>query len=260
MVLAAAGPWWIGNWIKYFRPRRVVYICNLPDIEQIHNRIRELESYGLQGRIHFAYAAEWIRSAVGRPGPVLISPIDIERFRPLSLEAQIRSRPFTIGRLSRDIPYKHHPDDSQLYQRLAQQGFKVRVMGGDSLRTAPHPNIEILPEGAMAADDFLRSLDVFFYRTNTAQWVEPHGRVVTEALATGLPVICGDLGGFIEWVRPGKNGYIISDNQEAESRMLELRSDPKLYVNLSIGARDTAESAFSREAIDRLAKHIIGDD
>ena len=42
-------------------------------------------------------------------------------------------RPFTVGRLSRDQPFKHHREDPMLYLMLAEQGCVVGIMGGTVL-------------------------------------------------------------------------------------------------------------------------------
>ncbi|MCG5528002.1 glycosyltransferase [Halorhodospira sp. 9628] len=257
MVLAGSGPWWIGKWIKFWKPKRVILICQLPNIRQTLKRINELEKvYGLERYLEIVYAARWIRDAVGRPGRVLISPIDIERFRPCAASLQRNKDDFTVGRMSRDIYYKHHPDDKKLYSLLAELGIKVRIMGGECLGLEKHPNIEVIREGEEAPEEFLKSLDVFFYRTDTRFWVEPHGRVVTEALASGLPVVCGNQGGFTEWVVPDQNGYITSGNPEVVDAIKKLRTESSAYKRLAKGARTTAEDAFSIARIDEMVWYL----
>ena len=63
-------------------------------------------------------------------------------------------------------------------------------MGGTVLRryfppAVPTPGLELLPSGIEDAASFLRTLDAFYYRTSP-HWPEAAGRVVAEAMATGL--------------------------------------------------------------------------
>ena len=52
-------------------------------------------------------------------GEVLESPIDVQRFRPGGRRAA--ARPFTVGRLSRDLRSKHHEEDPRLWRTLASR-------------------------------------------------------------------------------------------------------------------------------------------
>jgi hypothetical protein len=41
------------------------------------------------------------------------------------------------------------------------------------------------------------------------------GRVVTEAMACGLPVVCHESGGYAEIIEHGRNGFLFDTQQEA---------------------------------------------
>ena len=65
-------------------------------------------------------------------------------------------------------------------------------------------NVELLRAGAEEPAVFLRSLDCFVYRTS-ARWFEAYGRVIVEAMATGLPIVAGRDGGYTDYLRHGIN-------------------------------------------------------
>lgn len=181
---------------------------------------------------------------------VQASPIDLELFTPGERAMTGGGSEFIVGRLSRDIPEKHHHLDTAFYQRLAQSGIRVRIMGGTCLATESSPEgwdhhrIELLPVGWMAPHHFLCGLDCFFYRT-AEHWNEPFGRVVMEAMACGLPVVCSNRGGYAEVVENGRNGFLFDTEAEAFETIQRLRSDASLRRAIGRAARETVESLYS---------------
>ena len=108
--------------------------------------------------------------------------------------------------------------------------------------------IRVLPEGAMPAPDFLHALDIFYYRTG--EHVETFGRVVLEAMACGLPVVCHRHGGYADIIRPGENGFLFDTSDEALAILDTLVKQPALRAQIGRTARETVEQLYSREAVD----------
>ena len=198
-----------------------------------------------------AYASELTKRMAGNhPGFVQASLIDLERFVPApskNRSSHSTSTPFTVGRLSRPVSHKHHPEDAELYRRLVEEGCRVRIMGPSPALEAQLgslESVELLPMGAQEAPLFLQSLDCFFYRTSE-EWSEPWGRVVTEAMACGLAVVCHNRGGYAEAIEHGRNGFLFESQQEALEILLLLKEDPALRERVGREARRTAEELFS---------------
>ena len=229
------------------RPRRLIYVFNT-----FHPKIIGLTT-GMPRLLGWSDAelvliSDFQKRMLHVEGVVHPSPIDIERFSPRPARPD---RPFTMGRLSRDTADKHHADDVALYETLLADGVALRIQGGMPLkdRLAPHPQLELLPQGQFAAEQFLPTLDVFYYRTGSH--VETFGRVVFEAMACGLPVVCHSHGGYADHIRHGKNGFLFETTQQARQILADLKDDPELRATVGREARRTVEQLFSSQALRR---------
>ena len=237
----------VGKWIRYARPRRTILVFNTLNLARFTQRRRQL---ALKGRrdVEIVYASELVRRLANHPGVVEVSPIDISRFvPPASKHSGSMPDRFTIGRLSRASREKHHPADPALYRRLVNHGIRVKIMGATPslIKKLGHSrSVTLLPAQACEPQLFLQSLDCLFYRTSR-NWLEPWGRVVTEAMACGLPVVCHNRGGYVDIIDHGRNGFLFDTQQEALDILLRLKEDPTLRESIGKAARETSEELFS---------------
>ncbi|WP_198146072.1 glycosyltransferase [Desulfonatronovibrio magnus] len=117
--------------------------------------------------------------------------IDVSRWRRPSRPAQ--SNKILIGRHSRDDIYKWPDNPGELLTIYPESDrYEVHVLGGAQ---APQKMLGRLPSnwhvlefGAVHPQTFLSKLDFFVYYTHP-DLVESFGRVIFEAMATGVPVI-----------------------------------------------------------------------
>ena len=229
------------------RPRRLIYVFNT-----FHPKVIALTTR-MPRRLNWPDAelvliSDFQKRMLRVDGVVHPSPIDIGRFSPRPARPD---GPFTVGRLSRDTADKHHADDVALYETLLADGVALRIQGGMPLkdRLAPHPQLELLPQGQFAAEQFLPTLDVFYYRTGSH--VETFGRVVFEAMACGLPVVCHSHGGYADHIIHGENGFLFETTQQAAQILAELKADPALRTDVGHKARQTVERLFSPQALQQ---------
>ncbi|MEI9411405.1 glycosyltransferase family 4 protein [Mesorhizobium salmacidum] len=229
------------------RPHRLIYVFNTfhPKIIALTTRRPRLLGWPAA---ELVLISDFQRRMLEVEGVVHASPIEIERFSPLPARP---NGPFTVGRLSRDTADKHHADDVALYEALLGDGIAVRIQGGMPLkdRLAPHPQLELLPQGEFVAEQFLPTLDVFYYRTGSH--VETFGRVVFEAMACGLPVVCHAKGGYADHIRHGENGFLFETTQQAARILADLKADPGLRATVGRKARQTVEQLFSPQALQQ---------
>jgi glycosyltransferase involved in cell wall biosynthesis len=221
----------LGPWIRYAHPRRIIVIHNSNNMApaRFRQRLRHISDHGRR-EVEIMYASEQTKKSAGdHPGLIQPSLIDIDKFVPAPSipSGPASARAFTVGRLSSDKPHKHHADDPELYRRLVENGCRIRIMGPSPSLEAQlggSESVELLPMFAQEAHLFLQGLDCFFYRTSEG-WSEPSGRVVTEAMACGLPVVCHESGGYAEIIEHGRNGFLFDTQQEALEILLRLKED-----------------------------------
>jgi glycosyltransferase involved in cell wall biosynthesis len=92
------------------------------------------------------------------------------------------------------------------------------------------------------------------------EWVETFGLTILEAMAFGVPVIVPPVGGPLEIVKEGVEGFLISSNNvdEIAHKILELSTDKKQCMKLSKNAVKRAktfnEETFKRNILEILRK------
>lgn len=82
------------------------------------------------------------------------------------------------------------------------------------------------------------------YRTRPPYW-EAFGRVVHEAMACGLPVVCHRDGGYATSIQHGRDGFLFETNEEALEIVQRLRLDPEMAAEVGVAARAAVERIYS---------------
>ena len=244
----------VGAWFEKARPQRLIILYNVDAPTGLEAWLKRAEKPWYP-KLELIFASGALAAKTGLKGVIQESPIDLARFC-CTRDYSDDQRNFTIGRLSRDVAEKHHPDDIALYQELAKNGCKIRIMGGTVLQQAlaNTENIELLAEGAELAESFLASLDVFIYRTHEA-WFEASGRVVSEAMASGLPVVCHERGGYTEKIHHGKNGFIYKSQAQAHEIINALRTNPSLQASIGEAAQHTMQLVYGTDLEQKICDY-----
>jgi glycosyltransferase involved in cell wall biosynthesis len=267
----------VGKWYETARFRRVVLLYNVVDPIGAALILEQL-CLPKKPKVELLFASEWLRRSAELPGHFEPSPIDTDLFSPkpvprvpavrevfarlssrfrrdaVAAQAYVKPDSFVVGRLSRDDPMKYHAGAPEFYRKLATEGMLVRLMGAKSLASNLQgaSGIEILPQSTIPAHEFLRSLDCFTYRTNPA-WTEAWGRVVIEAMATGLPVVVHANGGYAQLIRHGENGFLFHRDDEAIRHIRNLAKSPSQRISVGMAARETIVELLSDKAFRRYA-------
>lgn len=94
---------------------------------------------------------------------------------------------------------------------------------------------------------FLRSHRLYCH----ASKMESFGIVLVEAMAEGLPVLAGAVGGVPEVIRPGEDGafWPLDDPDAAADVLVELMTDPARGSRMAAAARDRAATEFATDVV-----------
>lgn len=90
------------------------------------------------------------------------------------------------------------------------------------------------------------------------QWVETFGLTILEAMAFGIPVIVPPVGGPVELVSDGLQGFLIDcrESEKLAEKVTQLADDEALCMRLSIAARDKAKQ-FSSESFAQSIRNAL---
>ncbi len=241
----------IGHWYdrRRFEQVTLVYNQHAPDL---FSRCMHRLTHALDHQVAIVYASSALADEIGLPGAISPPSFDIARFfgHAVTQGDAVRQR-FTIGRASRDVRYKHHVDDPDVYGALLKMGCEIELVGATSIadRLSGHPALKISPEIPQSAlPGFLDRLDCFLYRTSPRK-PEGFGLCIVEAMAAGLPVVAARHGGYVDIINSGVNGFLFDTNEEAVSIVTALKENPDLRTQIGISAKTTIKQLFYERPI-----------
>lgn len=103
--------------------------------------------------------------------------------------------------------------------------------------------------------DFYRASDLFVFPTR----YEPFGLVITEAMASGLPVVTTEVAGAAELIQHDRSGLLLATPPDPDrlARLLDrLLSDERQRSRIARQARRTVEERCSPEAMTRAVLDV----
>ena len=195
--------------------------------------------------------------------------LDLSRFRERpALADELRRRygdRFLIFSLGRHVYYKGF---AFLIRALADLPDAVLVLGGqgpltETLRRAAaeagvEPRVHFagrIPDVDLPA--YYHASDV--YCLPSVERAEAFGIVQVEAMASGRPVVCCELGNGVSWVnQDGVTGLVVppADPGALAAALRRLQDSPELRSKLGAQARERAFAIFTREAMARATLQV----
>lgn len=166
-----------------------------------------------------------------------------------------------VVHVSRLAPEKNYPLLLKAFAaiRKARPTSRFVIVSDGPLRkklARAHPDIAFT--GFVSRDDLAShyaSADLFLYASLT----ETFGNVVTEAMASGLPVVAFNYAAAARYLRHLQNGWLVALDQSDAfvSAAVTLAQDAPLRVRLGAEARKTAEGISWDHVIQGLEQDLL---
>ncbi|MEI6832089.1 MAG: lipopolysaccharide heptosyltransferase II [Candidatus Omnitrophota bacterium] len=178
--------------------------------------------------------------------------VDLERFKYLDPKLK-RKEDFNIGIIGRITPLKGHLHFIKAMARISRlvPRLKIWIVGdAPASKEAYKEEVQVLVRrlGLWHCTEFLGTqrdipgilahLDLVVLATTTH---EAFGRVIIEAQAAGVPVVATQVGGVVDIIEDGKNGFLVppADPKSMADAIMRVFKDVGL-------AKEVAENAYTK--------------
>lgn len=217
-------------------------------------------------RIAAAYAcSETVREVLRakgfhKPAPIITYGVDTEAFRPRETVRERSAKGPTIGFVGRMLPGKGLNVLADALGKLSGESWQLLVVGDGSEREEFEQRLAALGllnraqlTGAISFDlvpEYFKNLDVLVIPTQTTKRIrEQFGRVIVEAMASGIPVIGSTCGAIPEVI--GEAGLVFpeGDAEALAAALRRLLSDSGLRERLARAGRKRVEQHYSWEKV-----------
>ncbi len=198
---------------------------------------------------------------------VLRNGVDSESFRPVPREP---GAPVTILSVGNVVPHKgvHHLIAAAHVLARRTRDFRIHVVGSAGLRPAEglSDHEQELRRAAAPLGDLVRftpfvgrrSLPAVYGEADVfampVEWQEPAGQVVTEAMASGLPVVSARSGGIPEYLGPDGVYVDPRDTARFADALHALVTCPSERVSRGQALRARAESLTWERNVNELMR------
>lgn len=252
---------------RWFAPRAVVTIQTCQNIfHQYPPPFSWFERRALKRASTASICSDTVRDvliAKGFTKPVAVVPfgVDVEAFTPRSIARQVDEPP-TIGFVGRMLPGKGLTMLGQALALLRSEKWKALVVG-DGPERAEFENIlrahslldRVRITGAISFDqipELYHQMDLLVVPTETTDRIrEQFGRVIIEAMASGLPVIGSSCGAIPEVIAGAGLVFAEGDVADLANAIKRMSSDGALRERCAIQGRARVEENYSWEVIAR---------
>lgn len=172
----------------------------------------------------------------------------------------ISDRKLRLVNVASFYPKKNQVFFVEVARELVSQGidFQIDLLGDGPMRPAVQAAVDDAKLGEQIrlhgnvddVENWMRRSDIYVH----AATYEPFGLVFLEAMAAGLPSVALDGVGNRDLIHNGRNGFLV-DSPSAPNfvqRISELASNPPLYSDLSMAARQFAKRYDIESVADRI--------
>lgn len=251
------------NW---FAPRTpVVMQANQNIFRQYPPPFNWLEQRALR-RVTAAYAcSETVCEVLRAKGfdklaPIIPFGVNIDSFQPRHTDQSESGRALTIGFVGRMLPGKGLNILTEALAKLSSEKWRLLLVGDGPERGAVERSLAaggLLERaeftGAISYDsvpDFYQQMDVLVMPTQTTKRIrEQFGRVLVEAMASGVPVIGSTCGAIPEVIDDAGLIFPEGDADALAGALRRMLSDGALRVQLAQAGRKRVEQHYSWDRV-----------
>jgi glycosyltransferase involved in cell wall biosynthesis len=195
-----------------------------------------------------------------KPVPIIPFGVDVEAFTPSS--RQLKSDSPTIGYVGRMLPGKGLDVLADALRRLQDDKWKLLVVGDGSERanfTKALSSSGLLDRarftGAVSYEltpEYFKQIDVLVVPTVTTDKIrEQFGRVIVEAMASGVPVIGSTCGAIPEVIADAGLVVAEGDGPALSTAIRQLINDTSLREQFSRAGRKRVEQNYTWEIVGK---------
>jgi len=192
---------------------------------------------------------------------VIHNGVDLKELDPGELEVQSPPRIIFAGRLMKQ---KNPLQIIKTLAKLQDLPWQCVLLGDGPLREDVEEEISrhnlkdriILPGWVTPAEviEWFRKSDILFMPSLS----EGLPVVGVQALAMGLAMAVSNIGGFVDLVNEGENGFLINDSDKYEKALRNLLNNTKELLSFREASREKAEE-FSLEKIVKTYEEALKD-
>lgn len=168
----------------------------------------------------------------------------------------------TITLICSLVWYKGFNEFIELAESMPKYKFNLVLNGSkkdfyhDYKKSTLPDNLEIFFQ-LSDISEILNKTSVLVSMTNRKGWIEGWGMTLIEAMSFGIPVIAPNIGGQLEFIEDGKNGFLVDEsNIEEYKEKINLLSDPKIWKIFSKNAFIKASEFSTENYINIINKEI----
>jgi glycosyltransferase involved in cell wall biosynthesis len=200
------------------------------------------------------YQRKWLLPALSKVGKVNefdYSPYFNPQNASQSIQFKYRKpdRWFALGRISRDDMAKYSQDMWRIFDRvLCPMHKKVFVLGfgdkGHKKCGSPPAGLDyqLWRENAVPVRQVYSLLHCMIHKTGGSRENLP--RILFEAWGYGVPLVCENDYGFVDYIENGVTGYLCNSSEEMSFRASELAFNEELRKKIIHSAYDVLTNEF----------------
>jgi glycosyltransferase involved in cell wall biosynthesis len=176
---------------------------------------------------------------------IVPSSVDTAVYTPGPVRA--RSEKPVVGWMGSSTSQTYLEPFGPLLSRMVRKGLSLRIVSDRRPASFDFP-FEWTPWSADTEVSDLRGFDIGIMPLPDTEWAKGKCAMkLLQYMGVGVPSIGSSLGGNLEVIRDGENGYLASSEDEWLEKTLRLAGDAELSHRLGAAGRETVVAQYSAE-------------